>query len=72
MSKKYQIDVICIQEDRIHHTEETVDHQDLGNGWMIITSSAEKAKNEATIRGVGIYLGKPSSITMEVSSMLYR
>ena len=27
MSMKYQTDVICIQEHRIHHPEETVRHQ---------------------------------------------
>ena len=54
MSEKYQIDVVCIQEHRIHYLEETVRHQDLGNGWMIITSSAEKAENNTMIRGVGM------------------
>ena len=51
MSEKYQTDVTCIQEHMIHHL---VRHQCLGNGWMIITSSAEKAENNETIRGVGI------------------
>ena len=54
MSEKYQIDVTCSHEHRIHHPEETVSHQALGNGWMIITSSVEKAENDATIRGVGM------------------
>ena len=44
MREKYQIDVTCIQVHRIHHPEETVKHQNLGNGWMIIKSSAEKAE----------------------------
>ena len=62
MSEKYQIDVTCIQEHRIHHPEETVKHQDLGNGWTIITSSAEKAENNATIRGVGVWLANEPNL----------
>ena len=58
MSEKYQIDVTCIQGHRIHHPDKTVKHKDLGNGWVIITSSEEKAENKAAIRGVGI-LVKP-------------
>ena len=54
MSENYLTDVTCIQELRIHHPEEAVRHQDLGNGWMIITASAEKAENKTTIRGVGM------------------
>ena len=54
ISEKCQSNVTCIQEHRIHHPEETVKQQDLGNGWMIITSSAEKAEKNATMRGVGI------------------
>ena len=54
MSEKYQIDVTCIQEHKIHHPEETVRHQDLGNGWMISTSSAKKAQSNATLRGEGM------------------
>ena len=54
MSQKYQFDVTCIQEHRIDHSEDTVKHQDLGSGWMIITSSAEKAENNATIRGAAM------------------
>ena len=54
MSDKYQSDVTCIQEHRIHHPEKNGKAQDLGNGWMDITSSAEKAEKNATMRGVGI------------------
>ena len=54
LSKKYQTDSTCIQEYRINHPEETVKHEDLGNSWMIITSSAKKVENTATIRGVDI------------------
>ena len=61
ISEKYQIDITCIQEHRIHHPKETVKHQDLGNVWMIITSSAETAENNATIRGIGIF-GKPEKV----------
>ena len=54
MSEKYQIDVTCIQKHRIHHPEESIKNQDLGNDCMITTSSAEKAENNATVRGVGM------------------
>ena len=53
MSEKYQIDVTCIQEHRIHHSEKTEKHQGW-NVWMSITSSAEKAENNVTFRGVGV------------------
>ena len=70
MSEKYQIDVTCNQEHRIYHTGDTVKLQDLGNGWMIITSSAQKAETNATIRGVCI-LVSPRAYR-EVSSTLNR
>ena len=50
------IDVICIQEHRVFHEEINIHHQKMGNGWMLLTSSAEKADNNATIRGVGFLL----------------
>ena len=64
MSGKYQINVTCNQEHRIHHPEEKVKHHDLGNVWIIIASSAEKA-----IRGVGMFVS-PIWKYIEVSSML--
>ena len=54
MSEKYQIDITCIQEHRIHHPKEMVRHQDSSNGSIIITGSAEKAESNSTIRGVGM------------------
>ena len=54
MWEKYPTDGTCIQEHRIHRPEETARHQDPSNGWIIITSSAEKAENTATVRGVGM------------------
>ena len=53
---KEGIDVICVQEHRIYHDNTSIRHHHLGNGWMLLTSSAEKASNNATIRGVGFIL----------------
>ena len=56
MSEMFKVDVTSIQEHRIYHPDEKIQHHDMGKGWMLITSSAEKADNNATIRGVGILL----------------
>ena len=56
ISEKFKVDVTSIQEHRIYHPDEKIQHHDMGKGWMLITSSAEKADNNATIRGVGILL----------------
>ena len=56
MSEMFKVDVTSIQEHRIYHPDEKTQHHDMGKGWMLITSSAEKADNNATIRGVGILL----------------
>ena len=54
------IDVLCIQEHRIFHEEINIRHHKMGRGWMLLTSSAEKGSNNATIRGVGILLSPKS------------
>ena len=31
-------------------------YHNMGNGWTLVTSSAEKTSNNATIRGIGMFL----------------
>ena len=64
MSEKYQVDVTCIQEHRIYHPEDKIQHHNMEKGWMLITSSAEKGSNNATIRGVGILLSPQAYSTL--------
>ena len=45
ISEKFKVDVTSIQEHRIYHPDEKIQHHDMGKGWMLITSSAEKADN---------------------------
>ena len=53
-ANRYGIDVVCIQEHRIFHEGIDIKHHDMKNGWKLLTSSAEKAQNNSTIRGVGM------------------
>ena len=55
-AEKEGIDVLCIQEHRIFHEEIAIRHHKMGKGWMLLTSSAGKGSNNATIRGVSILL----------------
>ena len=50
------IDVICIQEHRFHHPDLELKHTDVGKGWTVISASAWKNSQNATIGGVGILL----------------
>ena len=52
LSERYGIDVICIQEHKIYHPGENMKYYNMGDGWTLATSSAEKACNNATIRGI--------------------
>ena len=54
-AEKYCIDVICIQEHHIFHDDNDIKHV-MENNWMLLTSSAEKALNNSTVRGVGMLL----------------
>ena len=56
LSEKYGIDVTCIQEHKIYHPGENVKYHNMGNGWSLVTSSVEKAYNNATIHGIGMFL----------------
>ena len=42
MFEKYRIDVTCVQEHRIHHPEETANHQDLGNGCIKLSQVQQR------------------------------
>ena len=46
----------CIQEHRIYHSDIELKYHDMKKGWVMITSFAEKATNNSTIRGVGLLL----------------
>ena len=45
-----------IQEHKLFHPNDSIKHHEMGKGWMLITSSAEKSSTNVTIRGVGILL----------------
>ncbi|GFR62600.1 hypothetical protein ElyMa_000134900 [Elysia marginata] len=49
-----EVELTSIQGHRMHHPEEEIKHHRTGiEGWMIITSAAEKTKDNFTIGGVG-------------------
>ena len=54
-AEKHGIDIVCIQEHRIFHDDTDIKH-DMKNKWVLLTSLAEKALNNTTIRGVGMLL----------------
>ena len=56
LSSKYNIDITCIQEHKLYHPEETIRYCNTGNGWTLVTSPAEKATNNATIRRVAMLI----------------
>lgn len=57
LAEHYKIGIVCFQEHRIYHKDyHKIIYKEMGKGWVLITSSAEKASNNATIRGVGMLL----------------
>ena len=48
--------IICIQERRYTHSED-IKYHDSGNGWTLATASAWKNSVNATIGGVGRFIG---------------
>ena len=56
LSEKYGIDVTCIQEHKIYHPGENMKYHNMSNRWTLVTSSAEKACNNANIGGIGMFL----------------
>ena len=53
---EHNVDIICIQEHRYTHSED-IKHHDTGNGWTLATVSAWKNSVNATVGGVGIFIG---------------
>jgi len=49
-------DIVCVQEHRFFHDDVLLKHHDMGNGWLLITSSAVKNAANASIGGVGLLL----------------
>ena len=56
LAQKHHLEIVCIQEHRIYHEDVDIKFHDMNKGWVLITSSAQKATNNSTIRGVGILL----------------
>ena len=56
LSERYGIDVTCILEHKIYHPGENMKYKNMDNEWTLVISSAEKACNNATIRGTGMFL----------------
>ena len=55
-AEEHKIDIICIQEHRYTHTEDTKYHE-TGNGWSLATVSAWKNSVNAAVGGVGLLIG---------------
>ena len=71
LAQEQNIDVICIQEHRIYHDDIELKYHDMKKGWVMITSSAEKATNNSTIRGVGLLLSpKAHSLPLSMEILL--
>jgi len=49
-------DIVCVQEHSFFHDDVLLKHHDMGNGWLLITSSAVKNAANASIGGVGLLL----------------
>ena len=48
--EKHYIGVVCIQEHCIFHDDIDINYHDMKNSWVLLTSSAEKALNNSTVR----------------------
>ena len=61
---------ICKNPDYIFHDDIDIKHHDMKNNWVLLTSSAEKALNNSTVRGVGMLLSpKPYKSTNVVETI---
>ena len=56
LAELHNISVICIQEHRIYHPNLDINHQIVGKGWILITCSADKNSQNASIGGVGLLI----------------
>lgn len=61
LSQKFMIEVTCLQEHRIYHPDEAVKYHNYGSNWTLITSSAEKNSNNASVGGVGMLLSRKAA-----------
>ena len=50
------IEVLCVQEHRMFHDDVATKHHNMGKGWKLVTGSATKNEQNATIGGVGMLL----------------
>ena len=70
-ASQFGIDVICIQEHRILHSDTRLLSSNLGNGWTLLHASATKNSTNGTIGGVGMLLSlraQNALISVEVIS----
>jgi len=49
-------DIVCVQEHCFFNDDALLKHHDVGNGWLLVTSSAVKNAANASIDGVGLLL----------------
>ena len=57
---------ICRNPDYIFHDDIDIKHHDMKNKWVLLTSSAEKALNNSTVRGVGMLLSPKAYKSLNV------
>ena len=55
-AQQQNITVICIQDHRNYHPDIEVNHKMIGNDWQLITCSAEKNRQNASVDGVGFLI----------------
>ena len=63
-AQKFNISIIAIQEHRLIH-DEPLKHHNLGDNWLLITSSATQNTMNAAIGGVEILLNPHAKLALE-------
>ena len=53
----HNIDIVCIQEHRYHHSKVDIKYHDTGKGWTFVTTSAWKNSVNTIIGSMGTFLG---------------
>ena len=53
-SNQYDLSVICMQEHRVYHPNSEKKFEMLAKGWVLVTSSAEKNDQHASMGGVDV------------------
>ena len=61
--QEHNIDIVCVQEHRYHHSEVEIKYHDTANGWMFVSASAWKNSVNAVIGDVGMLLSPHTKIT---------